>query len=175
MLKLSSSLRNQSVLSLRAGIQIAVAVEPIINPHNLKILGWWCKGNSNGNLVLLAENVRDSGPQGLVVNDEEDLSPPEDLVRHGEVLDIKFQLMDKLVRTKRQKLGKISDYSYNEGFFVQKLYVARPLAKLFASEDTLIIDRTQILEVTDHHILVNDSEIHATDEELSAAPAAATP
>lgn len=175
MLKLSSSLRNQPVLSLRAGTQVAVAVEPIINPHNLKVLGWWCKGSGNGNLVLLTENVRESGRQGLVVNDEEDLSPPEDLVRHREIMDLKFQLMDKLVRTKRQKLGKVSDYSYNEGFFVQKLYVARPLVKLFASEDTLIIDRTQILEVTDTHILVRDTEIHATEEDLSAAPAAATP
>src|SRR5579884_999108 len=127
MLMLSKSLLNQPVMSLRTGSQIAIAQEPIINPHNLKILGWWCSGPAGRRLVLLAKDVRQVMPNGLAVNDEEDLSSPEDLVRHSEILNIQFQLMDKLVKTKRQKLGKVSDYSYNEGLFVQKLYVSRPL------------------------------------------------
>jgi hypothetical protein len=170
MLMLSKSLVNQPVMSLRSGGQIAVTIAPIINPHNLKILGWWCKGSASQNQVLLAEEVREVMPNGLAVNDEEALSSPEDLVRHQEILDIRFELMDKPVKTKRQKLGKVSDYSYNDGMFVQKLYVARPLHKVFTTEDTLIIDRTQILEVTDHYILVRDTEIKATAEELATAP-----
>lgn len=171
MLKLSKSLVNQPVMSLRSGNQIAVAVEPIINPHNLKILGWWCKGAGNKNQVLLADDVREAMPNGLAINDEEALSSPDDLVRHKEVLGIQFELMDKPVKTKRQKLGKVSDFSYNDGLFVQKLYVARPLRKVFTTEDTLIIDRTQILEVTDHYILVRDTEVRATAEELASLPA----
>jgi hypothetical protein len=34
-----------------------------------------------------------------------------------------------------------------------------------------LIDRTQILEVTDHYILVRDTEIRATAEELAGAVA----
>ncbi|MBX4190999.1 hypothetical protein KW794_02835 [Candidatus Saccharibacteria bacterium] len=159
-------------MSLRTGSQIAVATEPVINPHNLKILGWWCKSGGGRQLVLLAEDVREIMPTGLAVNDEEDLCAPEDLVRHSEVLNIRFQLADKPVKTKRQKLGKVSDFSYNEGMFVQKLYVARPLHKVFTTEDTLIIDRTQIIEVTDHYILVRDVEVKATSEEFATAPVA---
>jgi hypothetical protein len=81
--------------------------------------------------------------------------------------------MDKLVRTKRHKIGKVHDFSYNDGMFVQKLYVARPLVKVFASEDTVIVDRTQILEVTDHYILVRDTDVKETEEEIAAAPAPA--
>jgi hypothetical protein len=172
MLMLSKNLLNQPVISLRTGGRIATALEPVINPHNLKILGWWCSGPSGRRLVLLADDVRQVLPTGLAVNDEPDLSAPEDLIRHGEILNTHFQLMDKPVKTKRQKLGKVSDYSYNDGMFVQKLYVARPLHKVFASDDTLIIDRTQILEVTDHFILVRDTEVRATAEELAAAGAA---
>jgi hypothetical protein len=172
MLKLSSSLVNQPVMSLRSGGQIAIALMPIINPHNLKILGWWSSGPAGKKMVLLAEDVREILPGGLAVNDEDDLCDPADLVRHKEILDIKFDLMDKQVRTKRQKLGKVSDYSYNDGMFVQKLYVARPLHKVFTSEDTLIIDREQILEVTDRHILVRDTEVKATADELAGAVAA---
>lgn len=168
---LSKSLSNRPVLSIRSGTQVAVAAEPVINPHNLKILGWWCKMPGGQTRVLLAEDVRELVPDGLAINDEDDLCAPEDLVRHREILEIGFQLIDKPVRTKRQKLGKVSDFSYNDGMFVQKLYVARPLRKVFTTEDTLLIDRTQILEVTDHYILVRDTEIRATAEELAGAVA----
>jgi hypothetical protein len=173
MLKLSSSLLNQPVMSLRSGGQIAIAQAPIINPHNLKILGWWCSGSGGQKLVLLAEDVREVIPGGLAVNDETALSEVTDLVRHKQILDINFDLMDKPVRTKSQKLGRVSDFSYNDGFFVQKMYVARPLRKVFISEDTLVIDRQQILEVTDKYILVRDTEIKATAEELAASGALA--
>lgn len=169
---LSKSLLNRPVISLRSGSQAAVAVKPVINPHNLKILGWWCKLPGGQTRVLLAEDVRELVPDGLAINDEDDLCAPEDLVRHREILDIGFYLIDKPVRTKRQKLGKVSDFSYNDGMFVQKLYVARPLRKVFTTEDTLLIDRSQILEVTDHYILVRDTEIRATSEELAGAVAA---
>ena len=173
MLRLSASLRNRPVLSLRAGAPIGIAVEPIINPHNLKILGWWCKVPGSQDMVLLAEHLREIIPGGIAVNDVDDLSEPKDLVRHKEILDINFQLMDKPVRTKRQKLGRVSDFSYNEGMFVQKLYVARSLVKVFTNNDTLLIDRTQILEVTDSFILVRDTEVKATEEDLAAAAVAA--
>lgn len=157
-------------MSLRSGSRIALADQPVINPHNLKILGWWCKAPGGRQLVLLAEDVREIMPSGLAVNDEEDLSAPEDLVRHSDILSVHFELMDKPVKTKRHKLGRVSDYSYNEGMFIQKLYVARPLHKVFTADDTLIIDRSQIIEVTDHYILVRDTEIKAGVEEMAAAP-----
>jgi hypothetical protein len=169
MLMLSKSLENQPVMSLRSGSQIALAVEPVINPHNLKILGWWCKTSGGQRQVFLAEDVREILTSGLAVNDEDAMSPPEDLVRHSEILNIKFSLIDKIVRTKRNKLGKVNDFSYNDGMFVQKLYVARPLHKVFAADDVLIIDRTQIIEVTDNYIMVRDTEVTQTSEEYAGA------
>ncbi len=175
MLFMSKSLFNRPVMSLRSGSQIATAIEPIINPHNLKILGWWCSMPSSKNrLVLLTEDVREMMPQGLAVNDDEVLCSPKDLVRHREILDIKFQLLGKLAKTKRHKLGKVSDFSYNDGMFVQKLYVTRPITKLFSSQDTLLVDRTQIIEVTDNYILVRDTEVTEDAEEVVPARAIAT-
>ncbi|OVE79293.1 hypothetical protein BVY00_00815 [bacterium G20] len=173
MLLMSKSLYNQPVMSLRLGTPIAIAVEPIINPHNLKILGWWCKTpSSTKQQVLLAEDVREVTPKGLVINDEGALSHADDLVRHNEILSLHFQLLDKVVKTKRHKLGKVGDFVYeNGGMLVQKLHVARPFTKLLAKEDTLIIDRTQIIEVTDHFILVRDTDIKVTEEELAIAGA----
>jgi hypothetical protein len=170
MLRMSESLFNVPVISLRVGQPIAIAIEPIINPHNLKIIGWWCKSpSSSGIQILLTDDVRESVSRGLAVNDEDALSSPDDLVRYKEVLDSHFKLADKLVKTKRQKVGKVHDFSYNDGMFVQKLYVARSLVKIFSAEDTAIIDRTQIIEITDTYILVRDAEVKAGDEELAGA------
>ena len=163
---------DQRVISLRLGGHIAIAKTPVINPHNLKILGWWCKEPAESQLkILLIEDIRQASSEGLAVNDEDVLSSPADLVRHREILDVKFELLGKTVKTKRAKLGKVNDYSYNEGMFVQKLYVARPVTKILATESTLIIDRTQILEVTDNYILVRDTEVTADAPEFAAAPA----
>lgn len=170
MLKMSKSLFNVPVVSLRLGGPIAIAESPVINPHNLKIIGWWCSiPGKKKSLVLMADEVREIMPTGIAVNDDDALCEPEDLVRHHDILEIDFQLIDKAVRTKRQKIGKVSDFNYNDGLYVQKLYVSRPLIKVFTSEDTLIIDRNQILEVTDKHILVRDTEVKATEKELSGA------
>lgn len=173
MLRLSGTIINRPVLSLRLGSPIATAVSPIINPHNLKILGWWCRERGQkSDRILLVEDIRQSSKEGLAVNDEDVLTSPTDLVRHREILDIRFELIGKLVKTKHTKLGKVEDYSYNDGLFVQKLYVTRPLTKMLAATNTLIIDRAQILEVTNHYILVRDTEVTESAPEFAAAPAA---
>jgi uncharacterized protein YrrD len=167
MLLMSKSLLNRPVMSLRSGGQIATTIEPAINPHNLKILGWWCRvTGQNNQQVLLADDVREIMPRGLAINDDSDLSTPEELVRHREILNVHFQLIDKVVKTKRHKLGKVSDYAYDQdSMFIEKLYVMRPLVKLFASDDTLIIGRNQIVEITDKYILVKDADVTVAEEE----------
>lgn len=172
MLMMSKGLFNQPILSLHTEDQIGIAQKPIINPHNLKIIGWWCSSSTiPKQLVLLTENVREMMPKGLAVDNDSALSPPEDLVRHREVLNIQFVLLDKLVRTKRHRLGKVGDFTYDESMFVQKIYVARSLVKIFSPEDTLIIDRNQIQEVTDNYILVDDNEAKDSQEDIAGATA----
>jgi hypothetical protein len=80
MLFMSKNLFNRPVMSLRSGSQIAVAHEPVINPHNLKIMGWWSSSPQKpGRLVLLSEDVREMMPNGLAVNDETALSSTDGL------------------------------------------------------------------------------------------------
>lgn len=172
---MSKSLYGLPIVSMRSEGAIGTAVEPIINPHNLKIVGWWCRVGGAERQVLLAENVRELMPDSLVVDDDSALSSPNELVRHREILDIRFRLPDKLVKTKRQRLGKVGDFTYDESMYVQKLYVNRSITKIFSSEDTLIIDRRQILEVTDNYILVDDADIKAAEKEMAPAAAPATP
>src|SRR6266542_1890611 len=160
MLQLSGMLINRPVLSLRTGSQVATTLAPIINPNNLKIEGFYCQdGLSRKQLILVSQDIRDVMSQGLVINDHDVLSEPEELVRLKNTLGINFELMGKpVVTTDKHKLGKVNDYATEvESMFIKKLYVTQSLLKNF-SGGNLGIDRTQIVEITDKRILVNDLE-----------------
>ncbi|MBX6334971.1 hypothetical protein IRY61_06580 [Candidatus Saccharibacteria bacterium] len=157
MLQLSGMLVDRPVLSLRTGTQVGTALSPIINPNNLKIEGFWCRADRRKQLVLLSQDIRDSLPQGFVVNDADALTDPAELVRLAPVIQLNFQLLGKTVETTNgRKLGKVTDYATDiDSMFIKRLYVAQPLYKNF-SGGNLGVDRTQIVEITDRKIVIND-------------------
>lgn len=158
MLKLFESTPGTPVLSLRAGGPIGTIMAPIINPNNLYIEGWHVEdGHSREPLVLLSNDIRDVIPQGFVVNDFEVLSKHDELIRLKDVLKMEFDLLGLKVNSESgMKYGKIDDYAFEtKNMFIQKLYVAQPLIKNF-SGGTLSIDRSQIIEVTNKRIIIEE-------------------
>jgi len=159
MLQLSGMLVDRPVLSLRTGTQVGTALSPIINPNNLKIEGFWCRADRRKQLVLLSQDIRDSLPQGFVVNDADALTDPAELVRLAPVIQLNFQLLGKTVETTNgRKLGKVTDYATDiDSMFIKKLYVTQPIYKNFTGGN-LGVDRTQVVEITDKRIVINDIE-----------------
>lgn len=158
MLQLSSALKNQPVLSLRTGGSVARTIQPIINPNNLKIEGLYCQETgSKKQLILVEQDIRDLLPQGFVINDIEALTEPTELVRLKDILAYNFELLGKPVITEdKEKLGKVSDYTFdNESFLIKKLYITQSILKDFAGGN-FGIDRTQIIEITPRHIVVQN-------------------
>ena len=159
MLVLSKSLLNQPVMSLRTGRPVATAVQAIINPNNLKIEGFYCidSENKGKQLVLLHRDIRDVLPAGIVVDDYDVLTEPEDLVRLKKVMEYQFEVIGKAVVTdKKARLGKVTDYSTDpESMYIKKLYVVQSVFKSL-SGGNLGIDRNQIVEVTNSKIVVRD-------------------
>jgi len=154
-------------MSLRTGQQVGTATEPIINPNNLKIEGFYCTDRfEKGDMVLLYQDIRDIIPQGFVVDDHDVLTAPGELIRLKEILEIGFSLVGKQVVTMSgDHVGKVSDFATEiETMYIQKIYVARTLLKSF-STGNLGIDRNQINEITDRKIIIN--------ELLKTAPAGA--
>ncbi len=167
MLRLSESVLNRPVMSLRTGQQVATAREPIINPNNLKIEGFYCSDKfTKGELVLLYQDIRDIIPQGFVIDDHDVLTPAEELVRLKDIMQLNFTLIGKPVVTiSKEKVGKVSDYATElETMYVQKIYVSQSVFKSL-SGGNLGIDRSQINEITDRKIIIN--------ELLKGTPAAA--
>jgi sporulation protein YlmC with PRC-barrel domain len=161
MLRLSNNYINRSVLSLRTGGIIGVANSPIINPDNLKIEGWYAQNHfEKGNYILPAREIRDFIAKGLVVDDHDALTHPEDMVRMKSVIDIHFELIGKsVVSENKKRLGKIADYAVDESsYYIQKLYVNPSLLKGITNEQ-FIIDRSQIVEITNKKIVVQDPTV----------------
>lgn len=158
MLQLSNSLLNKAVLSLRTGTPVATITEPIINPNNLKIEGFYCQDRYNKKkLILLYQDIREVLAEGYVVNDHDVLVDADELVRLKDILDLKFEIIGKaVVTTSNTRVGKVSDYATEtETMFIQKLYVAQSLLKNF-SGGSLSVDRNQIQEITPRRIIIND-------------------
>lgn len=171
MLQLSASIVKKSVLSLRTGSPVATIEAPIINPDNLKIEGFYCQDIYNKKqLVLLCQDIRDTLPDGYVVNDHDVLSEPEELVRLKDVLELNFELINKQVVTvNKEKVGKVSDYATDTGtMIIQKIYVAQSILKNFTG-GSLSIDRSQIQEITPRRIIISE----LMQKSPAAAPAAA--
>lgn len=171
MLQLSGSLLNQPVMSLRTGGQIATIISAIINPNNLKIEGFYCRDTLDKKkpLVLLYQDIRDVIAKGVVVNDHEVLAQPDDLVRLKKIMDIGFELIGKpVVTASKERLGKVNDYAVETTtMYVQKLYVGQSLIKSLTG-GSLSVDRTQIVEITNRKIVIQD----ILQGESAAAPAA---
>ncbi|MEK7059382.1 MAG: hypothetical protein AAB971_01345, partial [Patescibacteria group bacterium] len=96
-------------------------------------------------------------PQGYVVNDDDVLVEPIDLVRLKKVMELEFALIGKpVVTVGKEKVGKVSDYAAEtETMFIQKIYVAQSIIKSLTG-GSLSIDRSQINEITPKRIIINE-------------------
>lgn len=172
MLKLGKDLINISVMSLRTGSPIGTATSMIINPNNLKVEGWYVQDQfSKKKLVLLSEDIRDFIPQGFAVNDHEVLTEESELIRLKPILEIAFDLNGKYVASQSgRQYGRISEFAVEtNSFLVKKIYAAQSIIKSF-STGSLSIDRTQIVEITNKTIIIEDP----TEPVRSGAGAPAT-
>ena len=158
MLLISNDLLNKQILSLRTNAPIASITGLIINPNNLKVEGFHCRDRyDKSELVLVVQDIRETLPNGYVVNDHDVLVKVEDLIRLKEVINLNFNLIGKQVETiSKHKVGKVSDYATEVGsMYIQKLYVSQPIYKNLGGGN-LAIDRSQINEITPKRIIIND-------------------
>jgi hypothetical protein len=171
MLFLSTKITTLPLLSIRTSGRIGTVLEPIINPHNLHIDGFYCQvPHSKERLVLLDMHIRDFSPNGIIIDDHHSLSEPTDLVRLKPVLDINFELENKIVLVGKKKVGKIIEYAVDrDSLFIQKLYTQPPVWQSI-NQNRLVFDRTSVIEVTDTHILVKGPEEKVKVKQKTTVP-----
>lgn len=166
-LLLANTLAKGQVFSIRSAGPIGKIIDLLINPNNLKIEAFYCKTRAASHTqLLLTQDVRQVLVKGLIIDDHEHLSDPDDLPRLKQVLDIDYQLINKKVRQGNRKLGTVTDFVIDQQtFFITKLYVQPGLLKRLDTSQ-LVIARQQIVEVNDDEIVVSDNTESAHESVL---------
>lgn len=162
MLVYSAQLLRCPILSLHVGRPIAEVSELIIDPNDLKIVGFKVSGGVIGGEVgdiLRTESVREFSDIGMIVDSEDVFVSRADVIKIDEIMSLEFKLVDlKCVTKKGTKLGKIVDYTVDpSNFQIMQIVVQRPTFKAFIDPE-LIISRNEIVEVDDFKVTVKDEE-----------------
>lgn len=157
------------VLSLQIGRPIGRLEKPIINPNNLRIVAFDCfVMKDRKELVLFIDDIRETNRDGVIVDSYESLMPTDDLVRLQELRKIGFELTGKKVITdKKRKVGRVVDFTVDDtNYFITKIYIRPTLSKSLLSGN-LIVDRSQVVEVTDKVVVVKDTFLEAREKKRS--------
>lgn len=163
-------------MSLRTGGVIGQAHTPIIESSTLKIEGWYATMTDEKEMMILPSGeVRDIIAKGIVVNDHDAITPIEDMIRMKALIESEFELIGTTIESESGiKLGRVHDFSADhQSFYIKKLYVGQSFIKSMISftKPQLIIDRSQIIDVTKDKIVVKDTSEKVQNSK--AAPAQA--
>ena len=161
MLITSTRLLNAPILSVQASAPIGRISEIIVDPDELKIIAFRLTGPSisHSNNLLDVKSVREYSTYGLVIDSDEELIGPDDVIKIQKVLSLNFKLIDLKVETKKgSKLGRVADFTLtSDDFVVQQIIVKRPAIKSLIDPE-LTISRNEIVEITDYKIIIKDEE-----------------
>lgn len=162
MLVLSEHLIGVPIMSLHTGTELGKTARPIIDPSQLHIQAFYCEGPQiNFEPALLhTSDVRELSNIGIIVDSADDIMPPDDLVRLQPLMDLNFRLEDKLVVEENgRKLGRVVNYIVeSESFYILKLHIKPGFFQSFMVTE-LIIDRHQIINITDDKIVVKQATV----------------
>ena len=144
-------------MSLQTGQPLGWLAEPIINPHNLRIVAFYVNGPrlDFSPAVIFSEDIREFGRVGAIVDSADNIMSPEGMVRLSEIINYNFRLQHILVVDDQgHKLGRVDNYVVDVmNFEVRQLYVKPSWWKSFAMTD-LIIHRNQIIQIEPDRITV---------------------
>jgi sporulation protein YlmC with PRC-barrel domain len=95
-------------------------------------------------------------------------------VRQKDIIKSKFRLIGAAVITKDgKKLGRVKNFTLDyESFKVSELHINPRIIKRIVNE-SLIIDRRQILEVRNDKIIIKSAAIKSNEKSINVLPAKA--
>ncbi len=157
-----------SVMSLQTGAELAHTKRVIIDPRDLTVVAYELEGpmlNEHPSFLRVAD-IRELSTIGFIIDSSDEFVGIDDVIKLKEVYEFNFELIGlKVVDKKDRKLGKVNGYTVDAGnFVVQQIGVKRPLVQSF-NETELLINRTQIVEVSNEHVIVNSAEVSTANRQ----------
>ena len=169
MLLLRDRLEAVPLMSLQTGVEVGRTQKAIIDPRRMNIVAFYCDGPHIDihPAVIHVSDIREFSNIGMIIDSADSIMSPDELVRLQEVLKFRFELEGKrVVEEGGHKLGKVDDYTVDsQSFYIQKLHIRPNLWQSFSAAE-MLIDRSQIVRVTDSEIIIKRATVqdHAHDE-----------
>jgi uncharacterized protein YrrD len=144
-------------MGLQTGSKLAQTAQPVIDPADLRIVAYQVEGpllHENPTLIRMAD-VRELSDIGMIIDSSDEFIGLDDVIKIKKLYDLGFHLVGmSVIDETKHKLGKIEDYSLDsDSFIIQQLHVKRGMIKSL-TDTSLLIHRTQIVEINDRHIIV---------------------
>lgn len=162
------------VMSLQTSAPIAQTSALVIDPRQLKVVAFYLAGPrlDVNPAILNVSDIREIGSMGFIVDSADVIMAPDDLVRLKDVLEINFQLDGKPVITQSgKKIGSVANFTLDSTtLYIVKLHVQPGLWQSFKNTE-LLIDRTQVVSVSDQEVVVKDlSDKEKATEHATSSP-----
>lgn len=173
MYAIASKLTPLPVLSLQTGLQVATIKRVILDPAELQAVAFACSTPKRNTpiLALMIRDIRELAVDCVIIDSEDELTELSDIVRLQALMDSPFELDGITVDSDMgRRLGSVEDFTINvESSMVQKLYVKQSIIRSFFGS-SLIIDRTQIVDVSPQKIIVREASLKAGVLSRKAVP-----
>ena len=163
MYSLASQMDGLPIISLQTSEAVALLRSPIVDMARLEIVGFHAHSTQGKHrLVLMSRDIRQFATDCIIVDSEDELADPTDIVRLASLVKDNDTPVDKtVVSDAGRKLGQVDDYSINlETACIQKLYVRGSVLRSWLGSN-LIIDRTQIVDITPQKITVREATVQS--------------
>lgn len=160
MLVLGSRFNETPIMSLQTGSRLAQTSRPIVDPSNLTIIAFEVDGPllSERPAFVRINDIREIAQIGMIIDDNDELVGLDDVIALKKLYDIDFNIIGMpVVDEHKHKLGKVEDFTVEtSSFVIQQLHVKRGFIK--GLNDTgLLVNRSQIVEITDNEIVVRST------------------
>ena len=147
-------------MGLQTGTKLAQTATPLIDPADLRVVAYKVEGpllNAKPSFLRIAD-VREIGQIGMIIDSADEFIALDDVIKIKQLHDLHFSLVGlPVMDDKRHRLGKVEDYSLDsDSFVIQQLHVRRGILQGL-SETSVLIHRSQIVEINDKHIIVKST------------------
>lgn len=171
MLILGSRLINSPIMSLQTGAKLAQATKPLIDPATLGILAYEVDGPllTEKPSFIRTQDIREYGRLGMIIDSNDELLGMDDVIKIKQIYNLRFSLVGiRVIDENKRKLGKVEDYTLDTGnFTIQQINVRRGLFQGI-TDTGILINRSQIVEISDDYIVVKSPSVKAVQPVMQA-------
>ena len=160
MLLIGHRLIGMPIMGLQTGTQLAVIKQPIIDPGNLGIIAYEVDGpllSEHPSFIRIAD-IREISNVGMIIDSNDEFVGLDDVIKIKDIYELGFALIGlNVIDQHKSKLGKVESYNIDsDSFIIQQLNIRPGFIKSLA-ESSLLVHRSQIVEINNHSIIVKSA------------------